>query len=361
MINKRKIILVTMGAAAISLGCNNDETTTPAQASGEKKKEPVAQPLVSHIYTADPSAHVFNNRIYIYPSHDTATGTKEDDLGGHFDMRDYHILSMDSIGGQVIDHGVALDIKDVPWAGRQMWAPDAAYANGKYYLYFPAKNKKDVFQVGVAISDKPEGPFIAEKEPIKNSYSIDPCVFKDDDGKFYMYFGGIWGGQLQRWNNNKYDDSAKNRQPADQAVLPRIARLNADMKSFAEPVKEIKIVDKDGQLFTEKDNDKRFFEAAWMHKYNGKYYFSYSTGDTHFINYAIGDNPYGPFTYQGIVLNPVDGWTNHHSIVEINGKWFLFYHDVQLSGKTHLRNVKVAELKYNDDGSIQPISSMKAE
>ena len=210
----------------------------------EQKKEYLSQPLVSHIYTADPSAHVFNGRIYIYPSHDTATGTKEDDLGSHFDMRDYHILSMDSVGGPVTDHGVALDIKNVPWAGRQMWAPDAAFANGKYYLYFPVKNKQDVFQIGVAVSDKPEGPFTAEKEPIKNSYSIDPCVFKDDDGKFYMYFGGIWGGQLQRWNNNKYDSSAKNRTKEEMAVLPRIARLNADMKSFAEPVKEIKLVDK---------------------------------------------------------------------------------------------------------------------
>lgn len=131
------------------------------------------------------------------------------------------------------------------------------------------------------------------------------------------------------------------------------------MKSFAEGVKEIQIVDKQGKPFAEKDNDKRFFEAAWMHKYMGKYYFSYSTGDTHFINYATGSSPYGPFTYQGVLLDPVEGWTNHHSIVEVNGKWYVFYHDVQLSGKTHLRNVKVAELKYNDDGSLQTVSAYK--
>jgi len=184
-------------------------------------------------------------------------------------------------------------------------------------------------------------------------------VFKDDDGSFYMYFGGIWGGQLQKWNNNKYDSAGKLRQPDEPAVLPRVAKLNKDMKSFSETVKEIKIVDKDGNHFTEKDNDKRFFEAAWMHKYKGKYYFSYSTGDTHFICYATGDNPYGPFTYQGVILEPVDGWTNHHSIIEINSKWYLFYHDVQLSGKTHLRNVKVTELKFNDDGSISAINAYK--
>lgn len=356
-----KLAMPAIVLSVLVISCNNEkkpETTTETKAE-EPKKEYLSQPLVSHIYTADPSAHVFNGRIYIYPSHDTATGTKEDDLGGHFDMRDYHILSMDSMGGPVTDHGVALDIKNVPWAGRQMWAPDAAFANGKYYLYFPVKNKQDVFQIGVATSDKPEGPFVAEKEPIKNSYSIDPCVFKDDDGSFYMYFGGIWGGQLQRWNNNKYDSAAQNRKAGDIAALPRMAKLNKDMKSFAEPVKEIQLVDKDGKIFGEKDSDKRFFEAAWVFKYNGKYYFTYSTGDTHNLCYATGDNPYGPFTYQGVLLNPVEGWTNHHSIIEQNGKWWLFYHDVQLSGKTHLRNVKVTELKFNADGSIQTITAQK--
>jgi hypothetical protein len=125
------------------------------------------------------------------------------------------------------------------------------------------------------------------------------------------------------------------------------------------PVKEVKILDAKGNLYKEKDSVQRFFEAAWMHKYKDKYYFSYSTGDTHFINYATGDNPYGPFTYQGVVLNPVDGWTNHHSIIELNGKWYIFYHDVQLSGKTHLRNVKVTQLTYNPDGSIQTVHSQR--
>jgi hypothetical protein len=330
---------------------------TPNDSAAAAARRYLSQPLVSHIYTADPSAHVFNGRIYIYPSHDTATGIPEDDLGSHFNMMDYHILSMDSIGGKVTDHGVALDIKDIAWAGRQLWAPDAAFANDTYYLYFPVKDKKDVFHIGVASSSKPEGPFKPESLPIAGSYSIDPCVFKDDDGTFYMYFGGIWGGQLQRWDHNKYHASAGLRKPAETAILPRIAKLSKDMKQFDGPVKEIRIIDKNGRLFTEKDNDKRFFEASWMHKYKGKYYFSYSTGDTHLINYATGDSPYGPFTYQGVVLNPVDGWTNHHSIVEVKGSWYLFYHDVQLSGKTHLRNVKVTGLKYNDDGTIQPVNA----
>ncbi|NII26243.1 family 43 glycosylhydrolase [Pseudoflavitalea sp. X16] len=344
--------------------CNNAETPATAEpantdSSAAKTNDYLSQPLVSHIYTADPSAHVFNGRFYIYPSHDTATGTPENDNGDHFNMMDYHILSMDSIGGPVTDHGVALDIKNIPWAGRQLWAPDAAFANNTYYLYFPVKDKQDVFRIGVASSSKPEGPFVAEKDPLKGSYSIDPCVFKDDDGKYYLYFGGIWGGQLQRWNNNKYDAAGSLCKPEEPAILPRVARLSPDMKSFAEPVKEVKLVDEKGNTYFEKDNDKRFFEAAWLHKYKGKYYFSYSTGDTHNICYATGDSPYGPFTYKGILLKPVDGWTNHHSIVEKDGKWYLFYHDVQLSGKTHLRNVKVAPLQYNEDGTIQTLSARK--
>lgn len=344
----RSVFFLTAGLFALQ---------STAQEKGTLKKTPVSQPLVKHIFTADPSAHVFNGRIYIYPSHDIEAGIKENDNGDHFDMRDYHILSMDSIGGKVTDHGVAIDKKDIPWAGRQLWAPDAASKNGTYYLYFPIKDKTDVFHIGVATSSSPAGPFKAEKEPIKGSYSIDPCVFKDEDGSYYMYFGGIWGGQLQRWNNNQYNANAKLRSPSEEAILPRIAKLSPDMKSFSEEVKTIRIIDGKGKLFQESNNDKRFFEAAWVHKYKGKYYFSYSTGDTHNICYAVGNNPYGPFTYKGVVLQPVEGWTNHHSILEIKGKWYLFYHDTQLSGKTHLRNVKVTRLTYNADGTIQPVNA----
>ncbi|NJN33961.1 MAG: family 43 glycosylhydrolase [Saprospiraceae bacterium] len=322
-------------------------------------KVPISQPLVSHIFTADPSVHVYNGRLYIYPSHDIEAGVKEDDTGAHFDMRDYHVLSQTTPTSKVIDEGVALDVKAVAWAKKQMWAPDAAYKNGTFYLYFPVKDKDEVFRIGVATSKKPMGPFKAEKEPIKGSFSIDPCVFKDKDGKFYMYFGGIWGGQLQRWATGTYDANAKNREPNEEAYHPKIARLSDDMKNFAETPRDVKIIDEQGNTFLEKNNDKRFFEAAWVHKYNGKYYFSYSTGDTHFINYAIGDNPYGPFTYKGVVLNPVEGWTNHHSIVQFKNKWYLYYHDTQISGKTHLRNIKVTELKHRPDGSIQTVTAYK--
>ncbi len=328
----------------------------------ELDRQAISSPVVTHIYTADPSAHVFDGKIYIYPSHDIDTGIPFDDEGSHFAMEDYHVLSMDRPEGQATDHGIALHIKDVPWAGRQMWAPDAAAANGRYYLYFPAKRKDGIFQIGVAVGDAPAGPFIAEPGPVKDSYSIDPCVFPDDDGRFYMYFGGLWGGQLQSYRKNAYDKN--NREPAAQepALGPRVARLTEDMKQFAEPVREIVITDGEGKPLLAGDNDRRFFEASWMHKYNGKYYFSYSTGDTHFICYATGDSPYGPFMYKGVVLNPVVGWTNHHSIAEFEGQWYLFYHDSSLSkGVTHLRSVKVTPLHHNVDGTIAMVTPYRTD
>ncbi len=318
------------------------------------------EPLVKEIYTADPSAHVFGGRLYVYPSHDFEAGVPEDDLGSHFAMRDYRVLSMDAVGGPVTVNPVALDIKDVPWAGRQMWAPDAAEKGGKYFLYFPAKDKQDVFRIGVAVSSSPIGPFKAEPTPIEGSFSMDPAVFVDTDGQAYMYFGGIWGGQLQRWASGSYvpkDTYPANDQPA---LTPKIAKMNGDMLGFAEKPRDVRILDEQGQPLKTGDNARRFFEASWLHKYKGKYYFSYSTGDTHFIVYGTGDSPYGPFTYRGRILEPVLGWTNHHSIVEFKGKWYLFYHDCQLSnGKTHLRNVKVTELKYRDDGSIETIDAYR--
>lgn len=357
-----------LSSAIMMTSCQNSETSTQstsdstgtAASDTTKKPEPISQPLVSEIYTADPSAHVFDGKLYVYPSHDYEAGVPEDELGSHFAMKDYHVFSMDSVGGAVTNHGVVLDIKDVPWAGRQMWAPDAAFANGKYYLYFPAKDKQDIFRIGVATSSSPAGPFKAEPKPIEGSYSIDPAVFKDDNGTHYMYFGGIWGGQLQRWASGKYDSTVAQEPTGDTlALTAKVARMSNNMLQFAEKPRNVVILDKDGQAIKAKDHDKRFFEASWVHKYNGKYYFSYSTGDTHLINYAIGDSPYGPFTYQGVVLNEVQGWTNHHSIVEFKGKWYLFYHDVQLSGQTHLRNIKVTELKHRADGTIETIDPYK--
>ena len=316
-------------------------------------------PLVTNLFVADPSAHVFNGRIYVYPSHDVDAGIPDDDLGNQYAMRDYRVLSMDRIGGPVTVGPVAIDVKAIPWASKQTWAPDAAYRNGTYYLYMPARDRQGIFRIGVATSKSPTGPFKAEPQPIRGSFSIDPAVFTDDDGKSYMYFGGIWGGQLQRWAKGRFDANAGDtdlRQDDKPALAPKMAMMTADMKQFAAPPRDVVITDAAGKPLLGGDHDRRFFEASWVFKRQGKYYFTYSTGDTHFIAYAVGDKPTGPFRHTGTILSPVQGWTSHHSIIQFQNRWWLFYHDTQLSNQNHLRSAKVTELFFNPDGTIRPIS-----
>ncbi|AMR32302.1 alpha-N-arabinofuranosidase [Mucilaginibacter sp. PAMC 26640] len=356
--NKSKLFLGLPIILCSLLACNSPGNKATNASNDSTKVKFLTKPLISNIYTADPSAHLFEGKIYIYPSHDIDAGIKENDNGDHFAMKDYHILSMDSVGGKVTDEGVGLDIKDIPWAGRQLWAPDAAYKDGTYYLYFPVKDRNDVFKIGVATSKSPRGPFKALPQPIAGSYSIDPAVFTDTDGSSYMYFGGIWGGQLQRWNTGKYesDGSKTDLQQDDRpAINCRVVKLKGNMTEFDGDVKDVVILDSIGKPLLGKDHKRRFFEGSWMHKYQGKYYFTYSTGDTHLLCYAIGDSPVGPFTYKGIFMKPVQGWTTHHSIIAVKGKWYIFYHDTEISGKTHLRNVKVTSLEHEADGSIKLI------
>lgn len=318
----------------------------------------ISKPLVTHLFTADPSAHVFDGKIYIYPSHDIDAGEAFDDLGSHFAMEDYHVFSMNHPESEVTDHGVALHIEDVQWAEKQFWAPDAAHKNGTYYLFFPAKDYDGVFRIGVATSTSPVGPFTPQPQAIKNSFSIDPAVLEEEDGNYLMYFGGIWGGQLQRWRTGSFNAEGEGpfvHLPKDNepALCAKVAKLSDDLLEFVEEPKDVIILDEEGIPLLQGDSERRFFEAPWVHKYNGNYYFSYSTGDTHYICYAVGDNPYGPFTYKGKILNPVVGWTSHHSIVEFQGKWYLFYHDSSLSkGVTHLRSIKCTELTYDESGNI---------
>ena len=292
-----------------------------------------AEPIIKHIYTADPSAHVFEGKLYLYPSHDP------DKLEGFFPMVDYHVFSSSDLKNWK-DHGVALDKQDVPWVKDRMWAPDIAKKGETYYFYFPARDKNDVFRIGVATSSSPTGPFVPEKEAIKGSFTIDPGMFSDEDGTTYMYFGGRNDGQLK-------------------TDFPYIAKMDESMLQFGEKPREVIIQDKNGKPIKrvnpalKKDREITFFEAPWVHKYNNVYYLSYSTGSTHNIAYATSTNPYGPFTYQGILLPEVLGWTNHHSIVKFQNKWWLFYHDSSLSGgETQQRCVKMTELFYREDGSL---------
>jgi hypothetical protein len=329
---------------------------------GSNKAPGFNEPLITGIYTADPSARVFGDRLYIYPSHDIDSGITPDNDGNQYDMKDYHVFSLKEIPGRVTDHGEVLSLQAVPWASHQLWAPDAALIGDKYILYFPARDKEGLFRIGTAVSDKPEGPFTAQTSYIPGSFSMDPCAFVDDDGSAYLYFGGLWGGQLEKWQTGSFDPAGVEPDAGEPALGPRVARLTPDGLGFAVGPMEVTLLDGEGNPVKAGDHLKRFFEGAWMHKKDGMYYLSWSTGDTHRIVYATGNNPLGPFTYRGVVLLPVTGWTTHHSIVEFKGKWFLFYHDATLSGGVdHLRNIKVSELAYNEDGTIVRINPYPEE
>jgi hypothetical protein len=347
--------------ACTQTGVETSQTIPPTKAVHQtvieaSEEDIMKKPLITHIYTADPAAHVFENKLYLYPSHDLGHDRPETQDGAQYDMEDYHVFSLENLQSFPVDHGQILHVNDVPWAKKQMWAPDTAFKNDTYYLYFPAKDSDEIFRIGVATSNLPTGPFNPQAEPIPGSFSIDPSVFVGDDGQAYMFFGGLWGGQLEKWTTGSYDPNGREPGSTEPALGPKVVKLSADMLSFDGPIEEISITDEGGQPLLAGDHDRRFFEATWLHKYNGTYYLSYSTGDTHYIAYATGESPFGPFVFRGYILNPVVGWTTHHSIVEFQGKWYLFYHDSSLSGGvSHKRCVKVAELVYNADGSIQTI------
>ena len=329
-------------AALTAVGCGT--ATTP---------DTDARYIFTADYMADPSVHVFDGRIYIYPTHDRISEVTSPEDGAHYDMADYHVLRMDSpLQPQAEDCGCVLALEDIPWAERQLWANDAACKNGLYYMYFPAKDREGIFRIGVAVADRPEGPFIPQPEPMEGAYSIDPAVFCDGDD-YYICFGGLQGGQLQRWHDNRLLPENRFAADGEPALAPRIAKLSDDMLSLAEPSRPIEILDDDGKPLTA-DNPHRFFEAAWLHRCGDIYYFSYSTGTGHTICYATGDNPCGPFTLRGVLLTPVVGWTTHHSTVEIDGQWYLFFHDSAPSGgRSSLRSLKMAGLLHNSDGTIR--------
>lgn len=287
-------------------------------------------PFITHMYTADPSARVFNDTLFVYPSHDEDTAT-------WFTMKDWHVFSTTDMENWT-DHGVIFSLDDISWAKQNAWAPDCIERNGKYYFYYPVEQSK----IGVAVSDRPTGYF---KDPLDsalihinaegvvcNRDFIDPAVFIDDDGQAYLYMGQL---------------------------VVNVINLNEDMISY------------DGEVHLLEGTDD-FFEGAWMHKHNGKYYLSYM-GQSGHIKYSISDNPLGPFEYQGIILPRMNSGTNHHSIVKYKGQWYMFYHNADLyylnnpeldekfgwghkgSHHTYRRSICFDKLFYNDDGTIQPV------
>ncbi|MDF7809566.1 family 43 glycosylhydrolase, partial [Pontiellaceae bacterium B12219] len=269
-------------------------------------------PIITHIYTADPSAHVWEDgKIWIYPSHDQDDATSYNSMNGH------HVFSSEDLVNWT-DHGEIMHTDDISWAKTgNLWAPDCAFKDGTYYYYYPARDKDGVNRVGVATSSSPAGPFVDSGSYIPETDEIDPACFVDDDGQAYLYWGGHYGDL-------------------------RIAKLNDDMKSHS-GVTKLSIP--------------HFYEAPWMHKRNGIYYLSYATGTQAPIAYCTSTSPMGPFTYQGVILakDMYGSVTNHHSIVKFRGHWYIFYHSIALSGLNHRRSVCIDYLFYNEDGTIRQV------
>ncbi len=294
-------------------------------------------PIISGQFTADPTARVFNNKVYMYPSHDIfpPEGTRQD----WFSMEDYHVFSSEDLVNWQ-DHGVIITQNKVPWVrpnSYSMWAPDCVYRNGKYYFYFPsAPAKGGGFGVGVAIADNPEGPFIPEPEPIKGINGIDPCVLQASDGNAYIFWGA-----------------------------GRCAKLKENMKELADdnPKEVVKWGNREMEMVGVnclKDLPNRQAEGPFAFEYNGNYYLTYPyvRENTEVLAYAMSKNPMGPYEYKGIIMaEHANGcWTNHHSIVNYKDQWYLFYHHNAYSPKDDKRrSAQIERLYFNADGTIQEV------
>ena len=294
-------------------------------------------PVIRDQFTADPTARVFNNKVYLYPSHDILppAGQRQD----WFCMEDYHVFSSENLTDWQ-DHGVIVTQNKVPWVkpnSYSMWAPDCVERNGKYYFYFPSAPTTGMgFAVGVAIADSPEGPFIPEPEPIKGINGIDPCVLQASDGNAYIF-----------WGNG------------------RCAKLKPNMKELADdnPKEKVKWRDREMEMVGVhclKDLPNRQAEGPFAFEYNGNYYLTYPyvREKTEVLGYAMSKNPMGPYEYKGIIMaEHANGcWTNHHSIVNYKGQWYLFYHQNFFSpNDDKRRSVQIEKLYFNADGTIQEV------
>jgi|WetSurMetagenome_2_1015567.scaffolds.fasta_scaffold82088_1 hypothetical protein len=285
---------------------------------------PSAQnPLIRDQFTADPTARVFEGKIYVYPSHDIPAAPGKG-RPNWFCMEDYHVFSSENLIDWK-DHGVIVSQTGVEWAdpnGYAMWAPDCVFKDGKYYFYFPAAAKEKGFRVGVAVADKPYGPFKPEAKAIEGVRGIDPCVLVDKDGTSYIYYS----------MNRIF-----------------VAKLKANMRELETPAQVIENLPTKGLL-----------EGPFAFERNGIYYLTYPhvENKTERLEYAISRSPLGPFQPAGVIMDesPSGCWTNHHSIVEYQGQWYLFYHDKDLSPDFDKnRSIRADRLSFNADGTIQKV------
>jgi arabinoxylan arabinofuranohydrolase len=284
-------------------------------------------PFIKNMYTADPSAHVWaDGRLYVYASHDI------DPPRGCDLMDQYHVFSTDDMVHWK-DHGEILRASQVSWGrpeGGFMWAPDCAYKDGTYFLYFPHPSGTEwnkTWKIGVATSKQPASGFTVQGYIQGLESMIDPCVFVDDDGQAYFYYGG--GGTCKG------------------------GKLKGNMTQIEGEMQKMEgLVD--------------FHEASWVHKRDGVYYLSYSdnhdsAGQHNRMCYAVGKTPLGPWTYKGIYIQPTDSYTDHGSIVEYKGQWYAFYHNSSISHFDWLRSICVDKLFYNPDGTIRMVNQTQDE
>ena len=294
-------------------------------------------PIIRDQFSADPTARVFNNKVYVYPSHDIVPpeGQRQD----WFCMEDYHVFSSENLTDWT-DHGVIVTQNKVPWVrpdSYSMWAPDCVERNGKYYFYFPSAPKGGMgFGVGVAIADTPEGPFVCEPEPIKGINGIDPCVLLASDGNAYIF-----------WGNG------------------RCAKLKDNMKEIADdtPKEKVKWGEREFEMYGVnclKGLPNRQAEGPFAFEYNGNYYLTYPyvRENTEVLGYAMSKNPMGPYEYKGLIMAEHENgcWTNHHSIINYKGQWYLFYHHNDFSPRDDKRrSVCIEKLYFNADGTIKEV------
>ena len=310
--------LTLMATAFLLAACAQPQVEGEAVLTG-------TNPIITGQFTADPTARVFEGKIYMYPSHDIPSVITHTDGSAWFSMPDYHVFSSEDLTLWT-DHGVILRQEDVPWGkpdAYAMWAPDCVYKDGKYYFYFPdAPAEGFGFGIGVAVADSPSGPFTPQPEPIKGVFGIDPCVLVDDDGTSYRYWSGM-GLSGCRLKDNMLE-------------------LDGTPVRLDEPLPA------------------GFKEGPFAFKYNGKYYLTYPwvRENTETLAYAVSDNPLGPFEYKGLIMkeSPTGCWTNHHSLVEYKGEWYLFYHHNDYSPSFDKnRSARIDRVFFNEDGTIQEV------
>ena len=307
-------------------------------------------PVVRDQFTADPTARVFNNKVYLFPSHDITPpeGQRQD----WFCMADYHVFSSENLTDWQ-DHGMIISQQTVPWGnptGYSMWAPDCVFKDGRYYFFFPNAPKEGRgFAIGVATADRPEGPYTCEPEPIKGVSGIDPCVLVDNDGQAYIYWSGmgIRGAKLKS-NMKELDGELQEIKMPRREGMPEMPPMKVggqEMKGLPDGFKE--------GPFAFRRGDWYYLTFPWVRGDT-----SNGANPTETLAYAMSKSPLGPWDFKGIIMaeHANSCWTNHHSLVEYKGQWYLFYHHNDLSPRDDKRrSVCIDKVAFNADGTIQEV------